>query len=128
MSVNGVGVNPNVNYPQTEQRKTGGTSRALQSALLAGTGQFKDGRNKAGALFLGSWGASLLGAAGAAKCVLTATKDFSLIQKLGITGLYALPILIWLVNIADAYKGEKTQKAENTTNNNAVNPNFNTVV
>ena len=29
MSVNGVGVNPNVNYPQTEQKKKGGAFKAV---------------------------------------------------------------------------------------------------
>ncbi len=66
MTVEAVGVEP----VQVQQKKTGGTTKAVASAFVPGLGQFMDGRNAAGAGFLagtlglGATGGALLQKAG----------------------------------------------------------------
>lgn len=62
-------VNPAVNF-KGEEKKTGGVGKAVASAFLPGLGQFIDGRNKEGALFLGATAATGLGTLGLSASIL----------------------------------------------------------
>lgn len=128
MSVNGVGVNPNVNYPQTEQKKKGGAFKAVASAFIPGLGQFCDGRGKAGALFLGGTVAAGLGSKALA---ISSLNSMATVEKAGevilkssgkakFFGALALGLAatsLWVANIVDAYKGGK--QAQNVKNADA---------
>ena len=116
MSVNGVGVNPNVNYPQTEQKQKGGAFKAVASTFIPGLGQFCDGRGKAGALFLGGTVAASLGSRALA---ISSLNSMAPVEKAGEVilkssgkakyfGALALGLAatgLWIANIVDAYKG-----------------------
>ncbi len=136
MSVNGVGVNPNVNYPQTEQKQKGGAFKAVASTFIPGLGQFCDGRGKAGALFLGGTVAASLGSRALA---ISSLNSMAPVEKVGEVilkssgkakyfGALALGLAatgLWIANIVDAYNGGK--QAQNVSDASSTE-NLNTVV
>ena len=136
MSVNGVGVNPNVNYPQTEQKQKGGAFKAVASTFIPGLGQFCDGRGKAGALFLGGTVAASLGSRALA---ISSLNSMAPVEKAGEVilkspgkakyfGALALGLAatgLWIANIVDAYNGGK--QAQNVSDASSTE-NLNTVV
>lgn len=137
MSVNGVGVNPNVNYPQTEQKKKGGAFKAVASAFIPGLGQFCDGRGKAGALFLGGTTAAALGskvlAISSLNSMATVEKAGEVILKssgkakfFGALALGLAATSLWVANIVDAYKGGKQAQNVKTADTSSTE-NLNTV-
>ena len=136
MSVNGVGVNPNVNYPQTEQKQKGGAFKAVASTFIPGLGQFCDGRGKAGALFLGGTVAASLGSRALA---ISSLNSMAPVEKAGEVilkssgkakyfGALALGLAatgLCIANIVDAYNGGKQAQ---TVSDASSTENLNTVV
>ncbi|MBQ8459525.1 hypothetical protein IJ541_05420 [bacterium] len=117
----------NVNQQVLPPKKTGGAGKAWASVFIPGLGQFLDGRNKEGAIYMGtnlgaSIGAYALGNS-IGKDIFQATqkametdgmfdvsKYLSKMPKGKIYGAIALGIgstILWIANIVDAYKGKK---------------------
>jgi len=108
-------------------KKTGGAGKAWCSAAIPGLGQFLDGRNKEGGIFLGTflglnairflqsknlysamWKQDITGAETALKKLHT-KGNLALSGLLGIVGLG-----MWVTNIVDAYKGKRAPKSPET--------------
>lgn len=121
MSVQAVNTNT---VPQ--QKKTGGSGKAWASVFIPGLGQFLDGRNAAGAGYMGAGIATGIGSfalrSSLAKDIFKAsseavddaafdiTKYLSKIPKGKLYGSIALGLAatgLWIANIVDAYKGDK---------------------
>ena len=111
-------INPAISHTE---KKTGGKGKAWASVAIPGLGQFLDGRNKAGAGFLGGALALNIGNALAYRSLLkdsfTKTNNIesqsvdSMLRsfpkgKLFVIGALSLAqTALWITNIIDAYKG-----------------------
>lgn len=122
MTVEAIGAN----QPIVPDKKTGGAGKAWASAFVPGLGQFLDGRNKEGAIYMGADFASAIGTFALGHSI---TKDFfqaaenameadgfdvsKYLSKLPKGKMIAGLILgigttaLWIANIVDAYKGKK---------------------
>ncbi len=108
------------------QNKTGGSGKAWCSVFIPGLGQFLDGRNKAGAIYMGTSIAAVLGTRAllgsavkdvfrASETTITsnassATKYLSKLSGCKVYGAVALGLAgaaLWIANIVDAYKGNR---------------------
>lgn len=123
MSVQAVNANA---VSQQQQKKTGGSGKAWASVFIPGLGQFLDGRNAAGAGYMGAGIATGIGSyalqTSLVKDIFKASSDavdgaafdvtkyLSKIPKGKLYGAMALGLAatgLWVANIVDAYKGDK---------------------
>ena len=105
---------------------SGGAGKSWCSAVIPGFGQFLDGRNGAGALFLGTsaaalgltgWGASKIGKLGFNFNLLNLLQGKLLSFKLNkgvsktkiglVAGAAAVTAGLWFCNVINAYKGRR---------------------
>lgn len=111
MSVNSV----NAANPVVQENKKGGGGKAFASAIIPGLGQFMDGRNRAGAAYLGTMAGAGIGinllSGSIMKDAFTAASETTLNKQnakaFGIFGLAIASFAVWIANIVDAYKGGK---------------------
>ncbi len=119
---------------QTNQKPKGGAGKAVASFFIPGLGEFLDGRNKEGAMFLGSRlavsGVSLALGSKIAKDTFTTAangldgkdvaENVSQLAKTSKAAKFAVPILslaslgLTIANVVDAYKGGHSEKADET--------------
>ena len=103
-----------------ETRQKGGAGKAVASALIPGSGQFLDGRNKEGATYLGGSiglgvASSLVGNSIMKNMAKSLEQNAEVMPKtptgklaaIGLIGLAATGL--WIANIVDAYKGGKQE-------------------
>ncbi len=123
MSINAVG--PNVQVQQS-QKKTGGTKRAVASAIIPGLGQFQDGRKKAAAGFFGGMvGLYTISALFNRNIYMSLLKrdinkfnaemNKSSLPKMITTeaALFLATVSLWITNVVNAYKGDKNSRDVN---------------
>ena len=108
-----------------QQKQTGGAAKAVASYFVPGLGEFLDGRNKSGAFFFAARTGVALASAGIGAGMMRDMTN-SMLQEdvfiptvkknktlaLGALGIAGMGLAI--ANIVNAYKGEKTPKAEKT--------------
>ena len=120
MQINSINQGYTTNFKRKNENETGGAGKAWASAFVPGLGQFLDDRNEQGALFLGGMvglkvlhGYLFQDAIKTTKRIInTSTKNGTLICRFrgGYEGVGALGLCtfgLWLVNIVDAYKGDR---------------------
>jgi len=108
-------------------KKTGGSGKAWCSAAIPGLGQFLDGRNKEGGIFLGTFlglkAISFLRSKNLYSAILKQdiTGAETALKKLTTKGNLALSVVLslaglgmWVTNIVDAYKGKRAPKSTET--------------
>lgn len=122
MQVSPININ-NSTFQSKRKDNTGGASKAFAS-IIPGLGQFLDGRNKEGALFLGGfaglgmlnyltikdYNTEILKAGKDAEKIKSAYTKFLESKKSVASYILGIAVTaLWIVNIADAYRGNKSK-------------------
>lgn len=122
MQVSSININSNV-FQGKKEEKTGGAGKAFAS-IIPGLGQFLDGRNKEGAFFMGGFmGLGVINyfinkdyylevfkaGKNAEKIKSAYTKFLESKRSFASYLCVAAASALWIINIADAYRGNKSK-------------------